>query len=291
MIPTKKPFEIPYNFDTRLIDFLNIYKSKIAIHSIYLPPFEEDYPYSAKRFTIKCYNQPMPNDRNDYEKHINYIKQYFPNTLMLLLQSNSHVLNTNQLQYYINLGFTQFCVGSIKQAKNIKKLFPEAEIIGSITMKIEPEELISKIKIYRKYFDGFVLWFPYNRDIPKIESLPKNFKYVLLVNCHCTTACDGTHHWFAQNLEYEKNYYLYCPRDSKEENRSFDKSIFIKPTHLYLFEDNISYFKLQGRELNTENLIRDIIMYTVDIDYYKVIEQHDIYQLYKIPYKRIKEDF
>lgn len=83
----KKPLEIPYNFKTELIDFLNIYK--IDMHCIYLPPFEGDYPYSAKYNTIKISldftDIGWPATREDYEAHTNYVQESFPDKMMLLL--------------------------------------------------------------------------------------------------------------------------------------------------------------------------------------------------------------
>ena len=61
---------------------------------------------------------------------------------MLLLQQNNFCIDNELLTYYINLGFNKFCVGSIEQAKQIKKFLPSAEVIASITMKITYEEFI-----------------------------------------------------------------------------------------------------------------------------------------------------
>ena len=57
----EKIFELPYNFDTKLIDFLDIYfegRKQESIHAIYFPPFKEDY-LAAKAFTRNTYtNKP-----------------------------------------------------------------------------------------------------------------------------------------------------------------------------------------------------------------------------------------
>lgn len=288
MVITQKPFEIPYNFDKKLIDFLNIYRPNINIHCIYLPPFELDYSDAAKKITIQFGHQDIPSTIQEYEDHIQYIRNFFPNKLMLLLQSNKYIMNKKKLSYYIKLGFTKFCVGSIKQAKIIKKIYPNAEIIGSITMKIEPEELNKRINLYKKYFDGFVLWFPYNRNIQKIDALPKDFNYILLVNCGCSIFCDGTHHWFEKTRKMESEFYKFCPREQCPENKVYEKIVFIKPTHLYLFENKVAYFKLQGRESTTQHIIQDIIMYTTNIDAYAVTKEHDIYQTYN---KKMEKEF
>ncbi|MGN1342706.1 MAG: hypothetical protein ACI4VL_05800 [Bacilli bacterium] len=61
-------------------------------------------------------------------------------------------------------------MGNIEQAKIIRNLIPNSEIIGSITMKIKPQDLLDETY---KIFDGFVLYFPYNRKFSIIKNLPK----------------------------------------------------------------------------------------------------------------------
>ena len=254
-----KQFEIPYNFDLNLI--IALHKLNIAdlFHCIYIPPYWEDY-VSAKYNYIHHNGINMQNNkkmtREEYEFHVAYINAYFPDKLMLLLQQNNQCISNELLSYYYNLGFRKFCVGNIEQAKKIKLLYSQVEIIGSITMKIMPKDLTDK-----KYniFDGFVLWFPYNRNLKMIQSLPKNYKYILLVNCDCSIYCQGSHHWFANHQEEQL---LNCPKPKTWEN-----IIRIDPCDLSLFDPYISYFKLQGREYNTNELLKDIILYTTDFKY------------------------
>lgn len=249
----KRQFEIPYNFDIQLIDFLKIYND-INIHCIYLPPFKEHY-HSAKFY---CEGVPgsMPKTLEEYEKHISYINKNFPNKLMLLLQQNNILLSEELLNYYIRLGFTKFCVGSIEQADIIRQKNINYEIIGSITMKINNEKLLEND--YTS-FNGFVLWFPFNRDIEAIKQLPQNFYYILLINCGCKTYCTGDHHWFAKSKDEElKVGTYYCP---KRKDPSFKNSIFIPPEDLSFFDTYIKYYKLQGREYTTIKIINDIVRY------------------------------
>lgn len=259
-----KIFEIPYNFDKKLIDGLQLIDPSANLyHSIYIPPYYRDY-ISAKYY----YNHPIGKDmkilhslsREEYISHIDYIKNIYPNKLMLLLQQTDFILNKNFIQYYINLGFTKFCVGSIKQAKLIKDLLPSAEITGSITMKLSYNDFVTNLDL-KKYFDNFVLWFPYNRDFQLIRQLPKHFNYVLLVNCNCSIHCLGSNHWFA-NKDYEEHITLHCPKIHF--NHEWSDLIKIRPMDLDLFTSNITYFKLQGREYNTEDILKDICVYSYD---------------------------
>ena len=258
-------FELPYNFDLDLIQFYKIYfknKSEL-IHSIYLPPFKDDYN-SAKFYYKDYYNnktmqETFPFTFEEYQKHIEQINLNFPNKINLLLQQNQYIMQKEQIQKYLNINITKFCVGSFEQAKIIKNYFSKAEIMGSITMKIMPQELNNNLNLYKKYFDSFVLWFPYNRDIELIKKLPKDFKYVLLVNCWCDKNCSGTFHWLANSYEEEKKIQNICPNKN---GGTIKNKIFIPPQYLYLFQDYISYLKIQGREYPTEKIIEDVVTYT-----------------------------
>lgn len=280
----KKPFEIPYNFDKKLVDFLNIYNN-FDIHCIFLPPWGEDYPYSAKYGIIqsgKEYNYiNFPDTRQEYEEHLKYINIFFPKKIMLLLQSNSHILLEDKIQYYISLGISKFCVGSIEQAEIIHNIIPEAEIMGSISMKIEPELLNNHLELYKQLFDSFVLWFPFNRDFKRLQNLPKDFKYSLLINCSCSIFCDGTHHWFISKEDASIGNFN-CPHKIDPDFYMQYKNIIrIRPDHLYLFDNYISYFKLQGRLLQTNQIIQDIVVFTTDLNLYRIFEKSNIQQDFK----------
>lgn len=271
-----RPFEIPYNFDIKLIDFLKIY-TNIDIHSIYCPPFPKDYK-SAKLYYLNTYNL-IPTTLQEYEYHIKYINKNFPNKLMLLLQQNDMLLSEKLLNYYIDLGFTKFCVGSIEQANIIKEKDINYEITGSITMKIDKNKLQTN-NYYN--FDNFVLWFPFNRNIKAIKQLPNNFKYILLINCGCSIKCNGTLHWLAKTPKEEANAVSYCPRIIDD---NFTTRIVIPEYDLQLFEPYVNYFKLQGRDYATNQLINDIVRYTNPINNLlerKLIRNYNINQIYNI---------
>lgn len=265
-----RPFELPYNFDMRLIDFMDIYfeNRKEDIYSIYFPPYRADY-LAAKAFipsarTNTALISTYPNSRNEYIEHIKYIQKYFPNQLMLLLQHPTEIIPKEALEWYITtFGIKKFCVGNIEQAKEIKKYNSNFEITGSITMKIDKEKLESNPEGY-KYFDSFVLWFPFNRDIDAIISLPQNYKYVLFVNGGCSILCDGSSHWYAKNYEEDQKKLLTCP--AVNGMTTPETSIIIRPMDLQFFAPYISYFKLQGREWDTQEIIKHIVMYDIDFE-------------------------
>lgn len=261
-----KPFDLPYNFDFNLIDFYNIYFNKNInrqIHSIYLPPHLNDYITAKSNQKIHTtYNtlkikNIIPIDNQEYKEHILYIDKLLPNTLMLLLQQNNLLMSYNVLEKYLKLNIKKFCVGSIDQAKMIKEIDPSIEITGSITMKMMPNDLIEQNSLLNQYFDNFVLWFPYNRNIKMIQQLPLNFNYILLLNCTCSINCQGTSHWFATENDTIK-----CP--SIQEN-NIQKQIIIPRDFLYLFNNYINIYKLQGREFPTKLIIEQIIYYNTTI--------------------------
>lgn len=217
--------------------------------------------------------------REEYEKHMEYINDSFPNKLMLLLQRTDSLMDdTLLIDFYINkLKFNKFCVGSLEQAKKLKSINPNFEIISSIAMKLEPDKLTPEELVeYSKFIDGVVLWFPFNRDIYRVKALPKCFNYTLLVNCSCSIYCDGTHHWFASKEEEE---HLFCP---KMNGYSFNDIIYIKPIDLPLWDDCISNYKLQGREQTTNVLLPQIMAYLTNWrhdDFTPLYRSYD-YQLY-----------
>lgn len=67
---------------------------------------------------------------------------------------------------------------------------------------------ISKTKLeqnkdeYKQYFDAFVLDFGYNKDFIKIKGLPKEFKYMILINSRCNVFCDGDRHWWGDGFSH-----------------------------------------------------------------------------------------
>ena len=279
-----KQIEVPYNFDKNLITALKIiYPNGEPFQCFYTAPYWEDYRsakyYYVEKFGGRDMNTNRGMTRDDYIDHMEYINQCFPNKLMLLLQQTDTFIDDDLLtDFYINkLKFSKFCVGNLEQAKKLKAINPNFEIIASIAMKLEPDKLSpEELQEYSTYLDGVVLWFPFNRDIYRVKSLPRCFNHTLLVNCSCSIYCDGTHHWFASKEEEE---HLVCP---KMNGYSFNDIIYIKPIDLPLWDDFISNYKLQGREQTTQVLLPQIMAYTTNWrhdDFTPLYRSYD-YQLY-----------
>lgn len=256
--------EIPYNFDKKLIDCLKVLDSDgVMYHAIYMPPFAEDY-HSAKRYHVNQnffehvdMKELLYQTRDEYESHVSYINAAYPGRLMLLLQQPNLLISDKMLQYYIDLGFTKFCVNSKEQAKQIKAKSSEYEVICSIVHNISKEELESDPEI--NVFDAFVLPHCFNKDIDAIKALPKNYQYILLVNSDCSVHCRGDFHWLA-NQDQEANISKLCPRHRFQH---YWKDITkIRPIDLPVFFPYLRKFKLLGREKTTSALLREIVLYT-----------------------------
>ena len=115
------------------------------------------------------------------------------------------------LSSYIKLGFTKFCVGNIEQALIIKDIFPEAEIITSITMHITKEDIENNLELYKELFSSMVLDFSYYKNLNKIRELPKEFKYITLINSLCNIKCRGDSHWRHRNPDGTRFHQTQCP--------------------------------------------------------------------------------
>ncbi len=268
-----RQFEIPYNFDKKLIDglkLLNIDSNMIAC--FYIPPYWHDY-ISVDR---DCSEQLSQMSWEEYVSHINYIQENFPNKLQLLLQNitGKQILNIEQLQPYIDLGFNNFCCGTYEQAKIIKDINPTFTVVGSIRMHISKEILEKNKEKYKNIFDYFVLDFKYYRNIKAIKNLPLDFKYIILVNSWCNVNCSGDLHWDALPSKNFSCLYWNTPR-------SWETSCTIRPMDLKYFDPYIAIYKLQDRAWSSDKILKDVIIYMNDYMAYMYSEYNEnIYQIY-----------
>lgn len=255
-----KKYELPYNFDKKLIDGYKLLQvPEKAIDCIYMPPLFSDYESIIR-------NNPQIDivpkiTYEEYLDHVNYINEHFPDKLQLLLQrTDGYLMPSYLIKKYIGLGFRNFCVGTLEQAKIIKNIDPTIRVVGSIAMHITPQNIDRNYDVYKQYFNAFVLDFSYNKNFLKIKSLPKGFEYMTLVNSRCNTSCDGDHHWWgAENM--------WCPGLGTNAD-TFHTSCMIRPMDLYLFEPYISVFKIQDRGWKTHEILREVVLYTTNYGLY-----------------------
>ena len=266
-------FEVPYNFEKNLIFTLKTMNfSDQWIYCFYLPPFHKDYQTIVRG----PYDMVQELDRIGYQNHINFLlKNQYENKLQLLLQSTKTEKNMpkNIVQEYIKLGFTKFCVGNIEQGLIIKDIFPEAEIVGSITMHTTKEDIENNLKLYKDIFTSLVLDFSYCKNINKIKELPKEFKYIMLVNSLCNINCTGDAHWAQKDGIYPE-----CP-GILPMLHDFNLSCLIRPMDLHFFDSYIFAYKIQDRGWPTQQIVRDLVLYTTDYKPYpNILYDEALYQ-------------
>lgn len=267
----QRRFEIPYNFDPILINIFKLLQVS-NIYNFYIPPFIQDYESISRKNHQDNYYLLT---EQEYNKHIENINISFPSQLSLLLQSTQQIMPESIIKKYQNLGFSNFIVGTIKQAQIIKNVYAEANITGSITMHINKEIIIKQLPILKQLFNNFVLDFSYNKNLDKIKELPQNyFNYILLLNSFCNIYCQGDQHWFKQKDEE-----FFCPGVYLQNNLNYNESCLIRPMDLFFFDKYISIYKLQDRSWTTENILYDYFLYNSDFSIYPNI-LYDI-NLYK----------
>lgn len=264
-------FELPYNFDKNLIlgyQLLGIDIDKIDC--IYVPPFIKDYQTILRNGGEDTYTLLT---HEEYLDHIQYINSIFPGKLQLLLQKTKKEDNmpASLIKKYLDLGFHNFCVANIEQAKIIKEIDPSVKIVGSIAMHTTYDKIMSNFEMYKNYFDSFVLDFSYNKNLAKIKQLPREFEYMILVNSRCNIHCDGDRHWWHWDNYKCPGVYPTIP---------YGESCLIRPTDLYIFEPYIKVFKVQDRGWPTAEILTSAAFYCCEPEFYMgpIIADSAIYQ-------------
>jgi hypothetical protein len=241
-----KQFEVPYNFDEVLIPFYQ--QQKEYINFIFLPPFREDLRNT--RTIVEgctkglCY---MPSSRSEYEYHLLSIHNAGLK-IVLLWQVPDSILTINNLDYYTSLGVDGFIIANDKNASIIKNYNNNLLVIASIVQRICDNISRRDFTLY----DYVVMFYPFNRSLKCVEILSnKNLKgkMIIMPNTVCHTDCPAIHHWFPST-----DHPFVQDRDCFA-MRNISKCCFIYPEHLYLFDDFVAGYKLQGREYPTDIII------------------------------------
>lgn len=241
-----RKFEVPYNFDKELLNTYTKYKDNITF--AYMPTFIED----MKDARYSQMNEIYPKDRFEYESHIdnllnNKIKP------AILFQNPETTINDNTIKYYLNLGVSNFIVFHDEVALKIKQLSPNSHITASVTKRLTLKDIIENQNKYYNIYDNIVLFFPFNRALAKLKYLPQNLNYTFLVASHCSYECNVCmEHWFRR--DFSEKFEKFCYKDTKKE-------IYIDPNHLSLFDKYAYSYKIQGRDIGTQNIEKLIINY------------------------------
>lgn len=257
----QKKFEVPYNFDFSLIDFYAGHKSMISF--VYLPPFKEDAIHT--RTVMENSNKGslgyMPDSRAEYTEHLSYIQN--KGLEFYVLWQDNKMIEPDVIRFYQDLGARGFVVGNDKNASLIRKYDKSLRLIASITMKLTFYDILNKD--FSDY-ESVILFFPFTRALNAIKKLSHiKEKLIVMPNTICYTDCYAVHHWFPKNNELQ-------PLDRCLARENLDKCCFIYPEHLYLFDDYVGGYKLQGREYPTLEIIKNAEAYFSRNGYDKFIE-------------------
>ena len=243
-------FEVPYNFSESLIPFYKRYGSSISY--LFLPPYPSDSINTRTSIETRkkgcCY---IPGSREEYEYHLHKIISAGLRFLVLWQDPNCFITN-EILDYYCGLGSAGFIVANDKSARTIKAYNPDLIVVASLVQRLFHD--LTK-KDFRDY-DQIMLYYPFNRALNVLKFLtPFKEKIVLMPNTLCHIECPSIHHWFPKNsipFKQEKDCLVI-----KDKERYLLKCGFISPEHLYLFDNYVGGYKLQGREFTT-----DLLKYT-----------------------------
>ena len=244
-------FEVPYNFALSLLPFYERQASSISF--LFLPPYHADSINTRSSIETKrvgrCY---MPQSREEYECHLGRIVASGLR-FVVLWQDPRRVITKNELDYYCSNGASGFIVSNIDNARVIKKYNPNLIVIASLVQRLC--ENVSKIDL--DPYDKVILYYPFNRALDALKYLQHiRDKIVLMPNTLCHVDCQSMHHWFPTRPFVQQRDCLVV----KDRKRYLNNCGFISPEHLYLFDDYIGGYKLQGREFST-----DLLKYTCQL--------------------------
>lgn len=247
----KQKFEVPYNFDSILVNKLRPYKEFIDF--IYLPSYVEDGNNSRFDITLR---QQYPKYWEEYETHLNIIQNEFKVGLLIQYDSNIEII-----EKYYNLGVRIFILSNDDLVKEIKNKYDDVKCILSITNVSTLEDIQNND--YSMY-DEIVLFFNFCRQLQQVKELPSKYKYTLMVNSHCIYNCNRcTDHWSlkADTLEEYMNKVESITNGHCSDVYREDRA-YIQPNDLVYFNDYITNYKLVDRLMSSDDIIYEIEKYT-----------------------------
>lgn len=238
-------FEVPYNFTPSLIPFYKRYASLISY--LFLPPYRSDCINTRSSIETKkmgrCY---MPQSREEYESHLKRIVESGLH-FVILWQEPGRIISEDVLNYYCDWGASGFIVADEKNARTIKEYNPQLIVVASLVQRICKNVTRQDFGSY----DHIILYYPFNRSLDALKQLDQiKEKIVLMPNTLCHVECPSMHHWFPTRPFIQERD---CPV-LKDKERYLENCGFISPEHLYLFDDYVGGYKLQGREYSTDLL-------------------------------------
>lgn len=260
---SRKLFEVPYNFSKKILPFYK--KNEQYINFLFLPPYKDDLINTRTNIETKqkghCY---MPVSREEYENHLAEIVKAGLR-FVVLWQTPHDLIDHKMLDYYCNLGAAGFIIANDANAYIIKKYNPRLLVICSLVQRVDSDITKRDFSLY----DYIILYYTFNRSLNVLKQITQyRDKIVLMPNTFCNIDCPSVHHWFA-NKEHPFVHERDCMVLRYPEKYP-SKSGFISPHHLFLFDDYVAGYKLEGREYTT-----DLIEYICDI-FFNRKDHHDL---------------
>lgn len=250
-----KKFEIPYNFNFDKNYFDNLEANKDLwgyIDTIYLPCFVDTKIDNIQHNSREEFNH-SPKTFDEYKWHIDKLKTYnIPITLLIQKDATE-----DMVEYHINnFGIYSFIINNDELAKKLKEKYGDKiKLTLSITRIITQEEIETKdLSMY----DEICLFFYFTRHLNVIKELPKKYSYIALVNSRCLYDCSVvSKHWFdIKKLNQTCIRQLY-----RHGLLNMKISAYVRPQDLFVFDDYISTYKLQGREYTSDRIFKEFKAY------------------------------
>lgn len=266
-----RKFEVPYNFDSYIIEFYKIFKDNIQ--SVYIPCYYEDSYETRWKMTRaqltqgKAFIDPIgvPESREEWSKHIEAILEagLEPN---VLFQDPIRKYTDEQIQWYIDLGIKYFTVFQDSLAKQIRQLKPDAYIIASVTKVLNPKEIES---LPAGLYDDIVLHFAYNHAYDEVMKLRDDINYTMLTNTRCDERCPAQFHWLAPFRKNKNGEWYQVADFDNFKNDGFrcqyfnngHRSSMLRPEHLHYYDKKVKTFKVLDRLVPTNTIIYDLYAY------------------------------
>ena len=237
----KRNLILPFNGDRKLIDYYKtiekrIYRIYFAINPSYVPLAR------SNKFTNI--------------EDILYLLKEFENSKikfsLLLNSSKIHCLDENLLKiinFLYSKGISSVVVTNLFLVEEIRKHFPSMEINISVISKINNEKEFLDLNKYN--ITELCVATNNIRETEKILQIKNKINYSLsvIVNSFCRSAICSNH----------DNHYLFNNVVHFEYNLL--KTPFILPSMIKKYEDIFDYFKIQGKEYDTNKLIMIIDSY------------------------------
>ena len=213
-VPTKEKF---------ISGYIKMFsKFKKDIECVYIP----DYPEDIGTYYFNNY---------EYMNQILHVKENFDIEILIHNDCNEEKIKT----YYDN-NIKRFMINNDELARKLKDKYKDIILTLSINRHLSHKELF---ELDLSCYDYIMLNCRYNRRLSLLKTLPKKYKYVLLLNSDCDY--NGERDWQINKFN---------PKIFRNLFGDKDISSYLFPNDLKYFDKYVHHYILQGKErINDEN--------------------------------------